>query len=99
LELIKDYDMEIHYPPGKANVVADALCQKAYCPHLVTQESELCEEMWKLNLTIIPHSLNYNLNMHPILEDQIKEAQKEDEELMKIKAQTGENKAPNFRVD
>jgi hypothetical protein len=99
LELIKDYDMEIHYPPGKANVVADALSQKAYCPHLVTQESELCEEMWKLNLTIIPRSLHYNLNMHPILEDQIKEAQKEDEELMKIKAQTGENKAPNFRVD
>ncbi|KAK1651446.1 hypothetical protein QYE76_069251 [Lolium multiflorum] len=25
LELIKDYDMEIHYHPGKANVVADAL--------------------------------------------------------------------------
>ncbi|WVZ76700.1 hypothetical protein U9M48_024652 [Paspalum notatum var. saurae] len=25
LELIKDYDLEIHYHPGKANVVADAL--------------------------------------------------------------------------
>jgi hypothetical protein len=25
LELIKDYDMNIHYHPGKANVVADAL--------------------------------------------------------------------------
>ncbi|KAK1641824.1 hypothetical protein QYE76_059629 [Lolium multiflorum] len=25
IELIKDYDMEIHYHPGKANVVADAL--------------------------------------------------------------------------
>jgi ribonuclease HI len=24
LELIKDYDLEIHYHPGKANVVADA---------------------------------------------------------------------------
>jgi hypothetical protein len=24
LELITDYDMEIHYHPGKANVVADA---------------------------------------------------------------------------
>jgi hypothetical protein len=27
------------------------------------------------------------------------EAQKDDEELMKIKAQTGENKAPDFRVE
>jgi hypothetical protein len=25
LELIKDYDVGIHYHPGKANVVADAL--------------------------------------------------------------------------
>jgi hypothetical protein len=28
LELIKDYDLEINYHPGKANVVADALSQK-----------------------------------------------------------------------
>ncbi|WVZ84541.1 hypothetical protein U9M48_031567 [Paspalum notatum var. saurae] len=31
LELIKDYDLEIHYHPGKANVVADALSHKAHC--------------------------------------------------------------------
>jgi ribonuclease HI len=35
LELIKDYDLEIHYHPGKANVVADALAERAIatiCP-------------------------------------------------------------------
>jgi hypothetical protein len=31
LELIKDYDLEIHYHPGKVNVVADALSHKAHC--------------------------------------------------------------------
>src|SRR6185369_4605494 len=31
LELIKDYDLEIHYHPSKANVVADALSRKASC--------------------------------------------------------------------
>jgi hypothetical protein len=30
LELIKDYDLEIHYHLGKANVVADALSHKTF---------------------------------------------------------------------
>ena len=30
LELINDYDLEIHYHPGKVNVVADALSHKAF---------------------------------------------------------------------
>ena len=36
MELIKDYDMKLHYHPGKANVVADALSQKSYANTLVT---------------------------------------------------------------
>jgi hypothetical protein len=34
LELIKDYDLEVHYHPDKANVVADALSRKDHCNHL-----------------------------------------------------------------
>jgi hypothetical protein len=79
LELIKDYNLEIHYHPGIANVVTDALSQKAFCHHLVTQKPELCEEMRKLNLTIVLYSFNYNLTVHPVLDDQIKEVQKDDE--------------------
>jgi len=46
LELIKDYDLEVHYHPGKANVVADALSRKKYANKLwATPESEeLCAE-------------------------------------------------------
>ena len=36
LELIKDYDMRLHYHLGKANVVADALSRKSYVDTLIT---------------------------------------------------------------
>jgi len=99
LELIKDYDLEIHYHPGKANVVADALSRKAYCHHLVTQAPELSEEMRKLNLRVVRRSCNYNLSVYPVLDDQIKEAQMEDERLVWIKDHNSEGKAPDFRID
>jgi hypothetical protein len=34
LELIKDYELEVHCHPGKANVVADVLSRKAHCNYL-----------------------------------------------------------------
>jgi hypothetical protein len=50
LELIKDYDLEIHYHPGKANVVEDALSRKASCHCLTvgTSDTTLCQEMEKI---------------------------------------------------
>jgi hypothetical protein len=47
LELIKDYDLEIHYHLGKANIVTDALSRKSYCHTLITESvpPELKEEI------------------------------------------------------
>jgi hypothetical protein len=34
--LIKDYELEVHYHPGKANVIADTLSHKARYNCLIT---------------------------------------------------------------
>jgi hypothetical protein len=45
-----DYDLKIHYHPGKANVVADVLSRKASCHCLTvrTPDTTLCQEMEKV---------------------------------------------------
>jgi hypothetical protein len=56
LELIKDYDLEVHYHPGKANVVVDALSRKR-CNYVTLEpyNEALCEEMRKINLKLVEH--------------------------------------------
>ena len=55
MELIKDYDMKLHYHPGKANVVVDALSRKSYVNTLMTGglPKELAEDLRKLRLEIV----------------------------------------------
>jgi hypothetical protein len=63
LELIKDYDLEVHYHLGKANVVADALSRKVHCNQLELEPASdpLCEDMTKLNLEVVEQGNLYAL--------------------------------------
>jgi hypothetical protein len=73
LELIKDYDIEINYHPGKANVVADALSRKTYCNNLMVKEElpALHEELEKLRIEIVDQGQVNELRVTYDLEERI----------------------------
>jgi hypothetical protein len=96
LELKKDYDLEVHYHPGKANVVADVLSRK-HCNYvtLETYNEVLCEEMRKLNLELVEHGNLYAVSIESPLHERIATAQLIDEEVQKIKQKLDE-RDPKF---
>ena len=55
LELIKDYDLEILYHPGKANLVADALSCKKQVSSMpaVTSQKEILEDLRWLDIKVV----------------------------------------------
>jgi len=101
LELIKDYNLDLQYHPGKANVVADALSRKAHCNTMKLQQlkPELAKELKQLNLRIVCLGTVNTLRIQSTIEEQISRAQKEDRYLNVMKRNTGSGKAPGFRVD
>jgi hypothetical protein len=87
LELIKDYDLEVHYHPGKANVVADALSQKSQCNCMVMDSriNTLCDELSKMRIEVIPSGTLSHISVEPTLLDQIIMAQLGDKGVQIIK--------------
>jgi hypothetical protein len=103
LELIKDYDLEVHYHPGKANIIADALSCKAHCSCLFVEafNETLCWEIRKLNLEIISQGDLNHLLVEATLKDSIVLAQQRNKgvRIIKQKITQGEGKYKCFRVD
>ena len=59
LELIKNYNLEVHYHPGKANVVADALSLKSHCNSL----EALLEDGFNLLHPIVLHYITVSCSL------------------------------------
>jgi hypothetical protein len=78
--------------------VADALSRKSY-EKAVPKSAQLQEKMARLNVHTVPQGYVRQLSVQPTLEEKIRRAQETNENLMKIRKHTGENKAPDFRVD
>ena len=95
LKLIKDYYLEVHYHPSKANVVADALSRKAHCNCLTVMPRNitLCQELENLGIEMISQGNLANLKIEFNLEARIIEAQKEDKGMKHLKEKFS-NRAP-----
>jgi hypothetical protein len=101
LYLIKDYDMEINYHLGKANVVADALSRKTYCNNLMVKEEQpaLHEELEKLRVEIVDRGQANELRVTYDLEDRIRKAQKSCAEIKALRELMKEGKPEDYRLD
>jgi hypothetical protein len=67
LELIKYYELEVHYHPGKANVIVDALSHKDHCNYL--QDVRITGE--ESNTYVLPDLSLFNITLTPTLKSEI----------------------------
>jgi hypothetical protein len=70
-----DYELEVHYHPGKANVVTDALSRKHRCNHLTVQSHFSCCDPKEPSLRVVPHGRLKNIALIPTIKEDIIAAQ------------------------
>src|SRR3954464_11671488 len=101
IELIKDYDLDIHYHPSKANVVADALsrlpCRLNFM--ISKEQPSLHNELEDFRMELVSEGFLASIELQPTLISQIKEAQKGNASINGIKCIIGKGKVPGFTED
>ena len=82
-------------------MVADALNRKTQCHCLRTRSgvNTLCDDFWKLHLSMVEHGSLASLAITSDLIEEIKKAQCEDKGMMRLRARIGEEKLKCFKLD
>ena len=102
MEYLKDYDFELLYHLGKANVVADALSRKrVHISAMMMKELEFIEKLRDMNLNLHIGADHIWCNMLQITNeflDEVRVEQGNDQELQQIISELGTKKRKDFRM-
>ncbi|KAK8926203.1 hypothetical protein KSP39_PZI018051 [Platanthera zijinensis] len=99
LEYVADYDFEIQYHPGKANVVADALSRKSGKIFGLTAES-LVEEFLLIDISVGSCDGQSSLvGAEPYWIALTRLHQKDDPELLRLYVRDEKGELPDFSID
>ncbi|KAL0543592.1 hypothetical protein IC582_018692 [Cucumis melo] len=102
LELVKDYDCEILYHPGKANVVADALSRKvSHSAALITRQAPLHRDLERAEIAVSVGAITMQLaqlTVQPTLRQRIIDAQSNDPYLVEKRGLAEAGQAVEFSL-
>ncbi|KAL0533347.1 hypothetical protein IC582_030166 [Cucumis melo] len=102
LELVKDYDCEILYHPGKANVVADALSRKvSHSAALITRQAPLHRDLERAEIAVSVGAVTMQfaqLTVQPTLRQRIIDAQGNDPYLVEKRGLAEAGQAVEFSL-
>ncbi|KAL0556624.1 hypothetical protein IC582_005138 [Cucumis melo] len=102
LELVKDYDCEILYHPGKANVVADALSRKvSHSAALITRQAPLHRDLERSEIAVSVGAVTMQLaqlTVQPTLRQRIIDAQSNDPYLVEKRGLVEAGRAVEFSL-
>jgi hypothetical protein len=81
LELIKDYELEVHYHPGKVNMVVDTLSRKAHYNYMLI----VCSTGEESSTQVLPDLSLFNITLTPTLMSEIIATQRRDKGMRHLK--------------